>query len=102
MHFLDEFIVTETGAVVQTVLSSTSLSLRRGHGPDCCRTKEIPQFVDTVIDVSVAQVVHFFSQGASLLFIDRVADLADMLRQVADITVVAQRSFHLILCSRPL
>ena len=72
VQFLDEVMVISTGAVVQTVQtvwkcrcsaaavhrrSSTSLSSRRGCFPRSrlCRTKEIPQLLDTVIDFPVAQ-----------------------------------------------
>ena len=88
------------------------------HGPTVCRTKEIPLLLNTVIDVPVAQVVHLFSGWSSLQFIDRVVDLAVMLRQirveilwvqfldkfdvpvvsrqVVVITVVAQRLFPMV------
>ena len=49
-------------------------SSRRGaevfsHGPDCCRTMEIPQFVDTVADVPVVQSYRFSRAGVEETFV---------------------------------
>ena len=39
------------------------------HGPDCCRTTEFPQFVDTVDDVPVVQSYWFSRAGVEETFV---------------------------------
>ena len=90
-----------------------------------CQTTGILQLLHTVIDVPVAQVVHLFSRwclssvyrqsggscryaatgthSVKLCILGLVIDMPIIVHvKVVDITVVAQRSFLLVLCSRTL